>query len=81
MPESTDNTKPVVVHLTEDQIVLLDQEKNRLRNEYGLHVNTGGIIRVLIELHRLRLQGAASNEADARLWMYEYLRHEENDDA
>jgi hypothetical protein len=78
MPE-TEYPKAVSVYLTSDQLLLLDQERNRLRSEYGLIASHNDIIRTLIELHRLRLQGAASDVVGARLWMYEYLRHEDED--
>lgn len=58
---------------------MIDQERLRLRQEYGVKLSGNEIIQLLIEMHRVRLQVVASEESDARWWMYRMLA-DQNDE-
>lgn len=59
---------------------MIDQERLRLRQEYGVKLSGNEIIQALIEMHRLRLQVVASEESDARWWMYQTLADQDEDE-
>lgn len=52
---------------------MIDQERLRLRSEYGVKLSGNEIVQLLIEMHRLRLQVVAAEESDARWWMHRML--------
>ena len=75
-------TRKFTVYLTREQGQLIDQERRRLAEEYSVKLSGNEIIQVLIEMHRMRLQTmAAEDAADARWWMYRMLvDHDEEAD-
>jgi len=80
MSQPTTQTRKYSVYLTREQGQLIDQEKRRLAEEYGVKLSGNEIIQVLIEMHRLRLQTMAAEDSDARWWMYRMLvDHDEED--
>jgi len=58
----------------------MQQERSRLKTQYGLNVTNHDIIRTLLEQHRLRVMNAAE-EDKAMLWYYQKLEDLERDTA
>jgi hypothetical protein len=72
--------KTLVVQLTYEQSQLLQQEQLRLQQDYGIRLNASEIVQILIEEHRLRLQVVASEDSDARWWMYQTIADLDDDE-
>lgn len=79
MPMSQNQSRQFAITLTREQGQLIDQEKLRLKREYGVALSANEIIQLLIEMHRLRLQVVASESSDAKWWMYKRLSEEGED--
>jgi hypothetical protein len=80
MGQPETQTRKFTVYLTREQAQMIDQERLRLRQEYGVKLSGNEIIQVLIEMHRLRLQVVASEESDARWWMHQMLADQDEDE-
>ncbi len=65
---------------TPEQEQLLLQEQLRLRQDYGIKLSASEVVKVLIEAHRLRLQVVASEDSDARWWMYQNIADLDKDE-
>lgn len=68
----------IVIELKGELSRFLEQEKSRLRTQYGLVVSNPDIVRVLLEQHRLRVVSAAG-EDEAILWYHQKLKEREID--
>lgn len=70
----------VVIDLKPELSRFLEQERSRIRTQYGLRVSGPDIIRALLEQHRLRVMNAAEEDS-ALLWYYQRLKEREIDSA
>ena len=68
------------VDLSRTQIKFLEQERSRLRAEYGINVTISDIIRGLVDLHMTRFALQAETSPDTIAWFYRHLAKREKDD-
>lgn len=65
--------RKLIIQLTRGQSQLIDQERQRLKDEYGLKVSGNEFVQALIEQHRLKLKMMASNDPDSVHWFYKQM--------
>ena len=68
------------ISLEREQSAFLEQERRRLREEYGLSVSMTDLIKGLIELHRMRWSQLATLDPGAVPWFYKFLSEAQDDE-
>lgn len=57
----------------------LEQERRRLKDEYGIVVTWSEIVQGLIEQHKMRMIQMASENSDSVAWFYSYLAENQDE--
>lgn len=68
----------LVIYITTEQERMIQQERSRLKQEYGLKVSRNELIQLLIEKHRVCLQTLAAETSDVRWWKYQTMVDEDD---
>lgn len=62
--------RALVIQLTRGQSQLIDQERQRLKDLYGLRMSGSQIVQTLLEQHRLKIKMMANEDPESVHWFY-----------
>lgn len=62
--------RSLLIHLSRGQSQLIDQERQRLKDRYGLRMSGPQIVQALIEQHRLKIKMMATEDPESVHWFY-----------